>query len=318
MNKILEIRNLSKSFGSRRVLYNVTLDVHKGEILGYLGPNGSGKTTTIKLILGLLNITHGEISICGHDVVSDFENAIANVGGIVENPEMYGYLSARENLRHFARMYDQKIEESRIDEVLELVGLTSRANDKISKYSLGMRQRLGLAQAILHRPALLVLDEPTNGLDPEGIKDLRELLKKLAHEQGLAVFVSSHLLSELELLCDTVAVINRGQVVGIRSVEDIRNRSESGLSTVDITVSDASGALETLREKGIHAENQDGKLRLELDHKDIPNVVYTLALGGAKIFAVEEQKRTLEDAFLEMTTDLRANEANKRGEEAQK
>ncbi|MGM9632751.1 MAG: ATP-binding cassette domain-containing protein [Eubacteriales bacterium] len=307
METVLEIKNLSKSFGSRRVLSNVTLDVHEGEILGYLGPNGSGKTTTIKLILGLLQLTHGSISICSHDIVSDFEGAIACVGGIVENPEMYPYLSARDNLRHFARMYGDKIDEARIDEVLELVGLSERANEKISKYSLGMRQRLGVAQAIMHRPRLLVLDEPTNGLDPAGIKDLRDLLKKLAREEGLAVFVSSHLLSELELLCDTVAVINHGKVVSQKAVSELKNVGSDGKSVLLIEADGADLALNLLKNKGISAERDSGVLKFEISHDDIPSIIYLLSLNGVKIYSVSEQKRSLEDAFLEITSDIRTD-----------
>lgn len=313
MDKILEIKSLSKSFGSRRVLRNVTLDIHRGEIVGYLGPNGSGKTTTIKLVLGLLKITHGEIKICGHDVVKDFETAIAHVGGIVENPEMYPYLSARENLRQCARMYETKIDEERINEVLELVGLSSRADDKISKYSLGMKQRLGVAQAILHRPELLVLDEPTNGLDPAGIKDLRDLLKKLARETGLAVFISSHLLGELEQLCDTVAVLNHGAVVGVRSVNELKKGRGDSLSEVEFTLSPVSVAGDILKNSGIEVTIERETLVARLKHEDIPSTIYLLSLNGVKIWSVVEKTRSLEDAFLEMTTDLRADDEARKG-----
>lgn len=314
---VLEIEGLYKSFGSRRVLDNVTLSVKRGEILGYLGPNGSGKTTTIKLILGLLEITHGKILICGKDVARDFEGAIANVGGIVENPEMYSYLTARENLRHFARMYDPAVGEERINEVLSLVGLLSRADEKISKYSLGMRQRLGVAQAILHRPALLVLDEPTNGLDPAGIKDLRDLLKQLAHEEGLAVFVSSHLLSELEQLCDTVAVINHGKVVGTKTLSQLQNTGDdSTRSTLALSVENEALALSLLKNRGYDAADEDGKIILSTSHESIPAIIYMLCLCGVKIYGAEEKKRSLEDAFLEMTTDLRSDERSAKKEDA--
>lgn len=316
---VLEIEGLCKSFGSRRVLDNVTLSVKRGEILGYLGPNGSGKTTTIKLILGLLEITQGKILICGKDVARDFEGAIANVGGIVENPEMYSYLTARENLRHFARMYDPAVGEDRINEVLSLVGLLSRADEKISKYSLGMRQRLGVAQAILHRPALLVLDEPTNGLDPAGIKDLRDLLKRLAHEEGLAVFVSSHLLSELEQLCDTVAVINHGKVVGTKTLSQLQNTGDdASRSMLALSVENEALALSLLKNRGYDAADEDGKIILSTSHESIPTIIYMLCLGGVKIYGAEEKKRSLEDAFLEMTTDLRSDEQSSKKEDSKK
>ncbi len=315
---VLEIEDLSKSFGSRKVLDNVALSVREGEILGYLGPNGSGKTTTIKLILGLLKITHGKILICGNDVALDFEKAIAQVGGIVENPEMYSYLTARENLRHFARMYDFPVDESRINEVLALVGLSSRADEKISKYSLGMRQRLGVAQAILHRPALLVLDEPTNGLDPAGIKDLRDLLKKLAHDEGLAVFVSSHLLSELEQLCDTVAVINHGKVVGTKSLSELQNISAGAKSSLVLSVKGEARALSILKAHGYDATCEEGRITLAVSHDNIPGIIYLLCLGGIKVYGAEEKKRSLEDAFLEMTTDLRSDEQSAKREDIKK
>ena len=171
--KILECKNLKKKFGKKEVIKGVIFSLEEGDILGFIGPNGAGKTTTIKLILGLQGIDEGKVLINSYDIENDFVKAIEKVGTIVENPDMYMYLSGRKNLELFCNMY-KGIEKSRIDEVIELVGLGNRIDDKVSKYSLGMRQRLGIAQAILHKPNLLILDEPTNGLDPEGIIELRE------------------------------------------------------------------------------------------------------------------------------------------------
>ena len=239
---VLSIRHLSKSFGSRRILTDINLDVTPGEIFGFLGPNGSGKTTTIKLMLGLLHIDSGEIRICGHNVASDFETAMSCVGGIIENPEMYKYLSGRENLELYRRMYDG-VPPERTDELLRLVRLEARAGDKISKYALGMRQRLGIAQALLNHPRLLVLDEPTNGLDPTGIKELRDILKELSHTENVSVFVSSHQLAELDLMCDRVGIIDRGVLMRTLSIAEVRRAGSGGRDVVEIDVPEAQQQL---------------------------------------------------------------------------
>ena len=208
-NVILNCQNLYKHFGKKEILKGISFEICSGDILGFIGPNGSGKTTTIKLILGLQSIDNGSVEINGFNVVKNFEKAIEKVGAIVENPDLYMYLSGYDNLKLVANLY-KGIDSKRIDEVIKLVGLENRINDKVSKYSLGMRQRLGLAQAILHKPNLLILDEPTNGLDPEGIKDLRELLVKLATTEHMGILISSHNLAELESFCTKVCIIKNG------------------------------------------------------------------------------------------------------------
>ena len=295
---VLEIRHLSKKFGARRVLNDISLTVGRGEIFGFLGPNGSGKTTTIKLMLGLLNLEQGEIFICGHNVRTDFEAAMSHVGGIIENPEMYRYLSGRQNLEQYARMYGG-IPEERIDRLAALVGLEGRLNDKIARYSLGMRQRLGLAQALLNNPALIVLDEPTNGLDPEGIHDLRETLIGLA-AQGVSVFVSSHQLSELEQLCTHVGIISRGTLLGVHSMAELRRLSDPDSTTMSVGVRNAGAAAELLSRRGIGHTVTDGALRFTLPNELVSDVLRELANGAGLLSAVPEQ-RSLEQAFLEMT-----------------
>ena len=203
---ILKCENLCKSFGKRQILNNVSLEVNQGDILGFIGPNGAGKTTTIKLILGLQSIDSGAVKINGYDIQKEYEKAIEKVGTIVENPDLYMYLSGYDNLKLISNMY-KNIDKKRIDEVVKLVKLEQRINDKVSKYSLGMRQRLGIAQALLHKPNLLILDEPTNGLDPEGIKELRELIKDLAEKENMSIVISSHNLSELESFCNKCIAI---------------------------------------------------------------------------------------------------------------
>lgn len=297
---VLSIRDLSKSLSGRPILHNICLDINPGEIFGFLGPNGSGKTTTIKLMLGLLRIDAGQIFICGHNVSTDFEAAIANIGGIIENPEMYSYLTGRQNLEQYRRMYDA-IPESRIDEVVKLVKLEGRINDKISKYSLGMKQRLGVAQALLNHPRLLVLDEPTNGLDPAGIKDLRDILKGLSRDEGTAVFVSSHLLAEIELMCDKVGVIDHGMLIGIRSMEEMHRANGAGKTTCEVTVVDVDIAVQILAEAGVEYVVNGQKLNITVLDERLPVIIKQLASGDAGILSIIPVKRTLEDAFLEMT-----------------
>ena len=212
MQTILECKDLCKDFGKKKILKNVSLKIEEGDILGFIGPNGAGKTTTIKLILGLQGITKGTVLINGYDIQKNFTNAIEKVGAIVENPDMYMYLSGYDNLKLVANLY-KGITKERIEKVVKLVKLENRINDKVSKYSLGMRQRLGIAQAILHNPKLLILDEPTNGLDPEGIKEMRELLVKLAQEEKMAILISSHNLAELDNFCNKVCIIKNGEVI---------------------------------------------------------------------------------------------------------
>ena len=195
----LKISGLNKTLGKKHILHDIDLEAYKGEVFGFLGPNGAGKTTTIKIIVGLLSLDDGEIEVNGFDIKKNYEKALAGIGGIVENPEMYKHLTGKQNLRQYARMRSGVTEE-RIDEVVKLVGLSNRINEKVGKYSLGMRQRLGVAQSILHHPSVLILDEPTNGLDPAGIKELRDILKELAHKENICVIVSSHLMSEMELM----------------------------------------------------------------------------------------------------------------------
>lgn len=301
--EILEIKGLSKSFGKKEILKDINLTVKGGEVFGFLGPNGSGKTTTIKLMLGLLNYGKGSIKICGHEVKTDFEKAIANIGGIIENPEMYKYLTGRQNLMQYARMQDG-ITKERLEEVIDIVHLRARIDDKISKYSLGMRQRLGIAQAILHHPKLLVLDEPTNGLDPAGIKELRDIFKHLAHEEGCGVFVSSHMLAELEQMCDRVCVINHGVVVDNMTMEEIRTeKKEDNRLTYHIDTQNKDGAIKVAEEMGIDYTLYDGQLAVMVEKENISKYIKQLALADVDIEGVIPVQKSLEDAFMEIIGD---------------
>nr|WP_295209827.1 ABC transporter ATP-binding protein [Ruminococcus sp.] len=293
--------------GKKHILHDIDMECCGGEVFGFLGPNGAGKTTTIKIVVGLLQLDSGEITIDGKDIHKDFEGAMANVGGIVENPEMYKYLSGLENLRQYARMREG-ITEERIKEVVELVRLSNRINDKVSKYSLGMRQRLGVAQAILHKPKLLILDEPTNGLDPQGIKELRDVLKDLAHKENTCVVVSSHLMSEMEMMCDRVGIIANGKMIGEYTMADLVSRSDSSMSEYVLEVSDPNKALGiiVLAEEGKKLDHETGLITLsiptDIEKKKIASINKSLIENGVDLYTVRRQEnKKLEDVFIELT-----------------
>lgn len=296
-NTVLEIKNLSKSFGKRKVIDNISLEVKEGEIFGFLGPNGSGKTTTIKMILRLIDNDAGEIKVNGYDTKKQFEKAMEYIGGIVENPDMYRYMTGRDNLKLHARI--RNVDAKRIDEMLELVDLKERADDKVGKYSLGMKQRLGLALTLLHKPKVLILDEPTNGLDPAGIKKLRDILKEIAHKEGVAVFVSSHILSEMELMCDRVAVLDNGKIV---KTEEITQKDEEPTETIELRVKDTQKAMDVLKAKfEIEAKLQKNSLEITLATEQVPSVVKELANADVGIKAVIPKEHSLEDIFFDAT-----------------
>lgn len=221
----LSVRNLSKTIGKRQIIKDISFELKSGEVFGFLGPNGAGKTTTIRMLVGLIKPTSGSIQICGYDVKKDFSKAMERLGCIVENPELYPYLTGWENLQFFARML-KGVDDKRIQEIVELVGLKERIHDKVKTYSLGMRQRLGIGQALLSRPKVLILDEPTNGLDPSGIREMRQFIRFLAKEEGLSVLVSSHLLSEIQLLCDRVSIILSGKIIHTETVHSLLTAQE--------------------------------------------------------------------------------------------
>lgn len=296
-NTVLELKNVSKSYGKRKIIDNISLEVKEGEIFGFLGPNGSGKTTTIKMILRLIDLDSGKITINGYDNQKQFEKAMECIGAIVENPDLYKYMTGLENLKLHARI--RNVSTKRINEVLELVDLKERAKDKVGKYSLGMKQRLGLALTLLHKPKVLILDEPTNGLDPAGIKLLRDILKEIAHKEGVAVFVSSHILSEMQLMCDKVAVIDNGKIV---KVENIANAEETPTETVEIRVKENEKAVEILKEKfGVEAKIENNNILITTSTDLIPTVVKELAVADVQIKAVVPKEHTLEEIFFDAT-----------------
>ena len=293
---ILKCENLHKSFRKKEILKNVSLELCSGDILGFIGPNGAGKTTTIKLILGLQKIGSGKVIINGHDIQKDFEKAIAKVGAIIENPDLYMYMSGYDNLKLISNLYPN-VDEKRISEVIKLVGLENRINDKVSKYSLGMRQRLGIAQAILHKPNLLILDEPTNGLDPEGIKDLRELLVKLAKKEGMAILISSHNLAELESFCNKVSIIKNGVIVETSDLETVKKEASEGNYIIE--VDDSRKARMTIGDMSDAIDNNH--IQVHSDKENIPFIIKKLVLQDIKIYSIKEDVISLEDAFFKKT-----------------
>ena len=305
MEHVLELKNVSKKLGGKKVIDNLSFTVEAGEVFGFLGPNGAGKTTTIKMIVGLLSVDQGEIYIDGINIKKHFEKAMRNVGAIIENPEMYTYLSGMTNLKMYGRMHG-KISKERYAEIVEQVKLTKRIKDKVKKYSLGMKQRLGVAQALVHKPKLLILDEPTNGLDPAGIKELRDNLRTMAREEGLAVLVSSHLLSEMELMCDRFGIIDDGVLTETKRISSVDEMDENQRFSYMLEVDNKEKAIEIVRgffrTESTEEESQMYDLsNLAMTKEESADIVNALISGGVKLYGITQKKRSLEEEFIEAT-----------------
>ncbi|MEH7349537.1 MULTISPECIES: ABC transporter ATP-binding protein [Gottfriedia] len=292
---IVQIKNLSKVIKGKKIVSDLSFDIFEGEVFGFLGPNGAGKTTTIRMMVGLMNISEGDVVINGHSIKSNFEDAIKNVGAIVENPELYKFLSGYDNLLQYARM-DKNVSKEKIDEVVELVGLTGAIRQKVKTYSLGMRQRLGLAQCLLHDPKVLILDEPTNGLDPAGIREMRDHLQLLTKKKGMAIIVSSHLLAEMEMMCDRIGIIQQGKLVDVQTVTELTTED---VQTYSIEVNNNETALKVLSKH--NAQLVDGEIHIELTREDVPNVIELLVENRIRVYGFKANAKTLEDRFLEIT-----------------
>ncbi len=291
---VVQLNHVTKVIKGKKIIDDLSFSIEEGEVFGFLGPNGAGKTTTIRMMVGLMGITSGEILICGKNVEKEFEEALMNIGGIVENPEMYKFLTGYQNLMQYARMI-KGISKHKIDEVVEFVGLKERIHDKVKTYSLGMRQRLGLAQSLLHDPKVMILDEPTNGLDPAGIREIRDHLKKLTKEKGMSVIVSSHLLSEMEMMCDRIAIIQNGKLVDIQKVHDyVNDTKQKYFFEVNL---ENDGILEN-----IPYERVDKGYEIELEKEDVPKMIQKFIEAGIAIYEVKPIAKSLEDRFIEVTT----------------
>ncbi|MEH6936260.1 ABC transporter ATP-binding protein [Bacillus sp. JJ664] len=292
---IVQMKGLTKVIKNKKIVSDLSFDIYEGEVFGFLGPNGAGKTTTIRMMVGLMSITEGDVIINGNSIKTNFEKAVANIGAIVENPELYKFLSGYDNLMQYARMV-KGITKEKIDEVVELVGLTSAIRSKVKTYSLGMRQRLGLAQCLLHDPKVLILDEPTNGLDPAGIREMRDYLQKLTREKGMAVIVSSHLLSEMEMMCDRIGIIQKGELVGVQTVNELINEESQ---TYIVEVSDVSASQKVLSKYSVDINESD--IYVQASREDVPEMIEKLVHAGIKIYGIKVNSKTLEDRFLEIT-----------------
>lgn len=292
MEPFVRVKNVSKTIRGKQIIQAINFDLMPGQITGFIGPNGAGKTTTIRIMTGLMKPTSGEVEIGGISMQKNFSEAIRPVGVIVENPELYGYLSGYKNLLHFARMHD-KVSKDELTRIIEQVGLTDRIHEKVATYSLGMRQRLGLAQALLHKPKFLILDEPTNGLDPAGIRELRLLLRKLADEEQVAVLVSSHLLAEIELMCDRIIIIQRGKIIETR---DIRIAQQS-LYRFEM----APEGIDILTSYNYTFKQLEKFTIVEIERQHIPTLITQLVEQGIAIYRVEPYHESLEDQFLQVT-----------------
>lgn len=291
---IVKVERLTKRIGSKTLVENISFEVKKGEVVGLLGPNGAGKTTLMRMMVGMIRMTEGEVWIDGQSVKQQFESTASKIGAVIEAPEFYPFLSGYENLTYFGRM-NGSVTEERIDEVVKLLGMGQVIDRKVKAYSLGMRQRLGIAQALIHDPDVLILDEPTNGLDPSGIHEMRMYIKKIAHEQGKAVLVSSHLLSEVELMCDRVIIIQHGEYV---ATQNIQHNQSKEMETIRIRVDDANKAAEMLDQDVLIKGND---LLIHVKDEEIPNVIRTLLEKNIQVYRVYEERKTLEEQFLELT-----------------
>jgi ABC-2 type transport system ATP-binding protein len=296
-NQILKVEALQKYYGKFHALKGVDMQVNKGEIFGLLGPNGAGKTTMLRMLVGLIAPNSGSVTFFENLSLKNMKEVLPRIGCIIEEPKFYPYLSGLTNLKVAGSYYPNKISNQRITDMIELVGLTGRENDRVSTYSQGMRQRLGIAQAMLNDPELIFLDEPTNGLDPKGIIELRELIIRLKEEFGKTVIISSHILSEIEEMADSMAIINKGVCVSQGSVSELLSKNSL---TVRIETDNQQAAKTALEALNFSPEFEQSALVFQSELSQIPNVVEKLLSTGRKIYRLDH-KRKLEDYFLKLT-----------------
>lgn len=289
---VLECNKVFKKIGHHVIVSDLSFSLNEGDILGFIGPNGAGKTTSIKLMLGLQSLSGGSVKILGYDIKKDFVKAIRQVGAIVENPDLYMYLTGYENLKIASVFY--QVDKNRIDEVVRLVGLEDRIHDAVKNYSLGMRQRLGIAVAILHRPKLLILDEPMNGLDPEGIKDLKNILTTLARDYSMAIIISSHILSELESFCTRICIFSKGRVEKDASIAEIKRITEKERYCLEVSDTNLDSILTSYRV----LDNEH--IEVSTTRENIVNILKALLLNDIFVYEVKREVLSLEDVFLKV------------------
>lgn len=299
-NFVLKVSHLTKKYKERYAVNNVSFDILEGEIFGLIGPNGAGKTTIIKMITGLAKPTSGDVYIAGKSIKKQFEKAISNVGGIIEMPELYSYMTGMQNLQFFASLYPNKISQAKINSIVKLVGMENRINDKVKTYSLGMKQRVGIAQALLNDPKLLILDEPTNGLDPNGIKDMRKFLIGLAKKKHISILVSSHILAEMEQLCDTVGIIDGGKILEVKTMGQIKKGLEAEQKLcIKCDYPNYAGKLIILNYR-IPVNLAGQTIIFKMPESKIPEITTLLVKEGISIFGVSTITKSLEEVFTDI------------------
>ncbi len=297
---VLSVQNITKTYGERTAVDNVSFEIKEGEIYGLIGQNGAGKTTIIKIITGLSKATSGKVLVCGYDVSKNFEKAIKNVGGIIENPELYTYMSGLDNLKYYASLYSN-IDDNQIEKIVALVGMETRIRDKVKTYSLGMKQRVGIAQALLHNPKLLILDEPTNGLDPNGIKEMRMFLKKLAHNNKISILISSHILSEMELMCDRIGIIDNGKILENKTMEELQQGQNSKIQiSFKVDYPNYAGKIIYDNFKDTTIFVVGNRVVIEGTNEDIPVINSLLTNNKISIYGISTVIKSLEEIFLDI------------------
>ena len=299
MENIIELNKISKSFGAFNAVNELSLEVFKGDVFGFLGPNGAGKSTTMRMILSLIKPSSGSIKIFGLELNSHRNEIMRRIGCIIEKPDFYLYMSAEKNLQLFSKLSDVDVSKNKIQEVLELVGLKGREKDKVKTYSHGMKQRLGIAQTLVHNPELIILDEPTTGLDPQGIIDIREMILRLKNEMNKTIVLSSHILSEIELVANRMVIINKGKQVVQGEVKELLSSQDLILS---VEVEDGKVALQKLNgyKKEKFSSQENNTLKFSLSKNEIPELVNELSKTGIKIYGIT-YRRALEEYFLKLT-----------------
>ena len=299
MIPVLKLNNVTKIYNKKKVVDNLSLMLFEGEIFGFIGPNGAGKSTTIKMICGLTSISSGSIFINGYNIDRSFKKAIANIGAVVEYPQLYPYLSGKANLNLFASIYG-KSAKKRIPNIIKILKMEEFINKKVSTYSLGMKQRLGIAQAMLNKPKLLILDEPTNGLDPDGIKDIRNLLLTLASREKMAIIISSHNLAELEQICNQIAVIRAGKLLSFRNMADIQNEIDNN-QRVCMYVNYPNYAGQLLQQKyKIKVKVAGNTIIVPIQEKHMASIITFLTYKHIKIYKTSKLNKSLEQIYFEL------------------
>ncbi|MGG4454050.1 ABC transporter ATP-binding protein [Brevibacillus porteri] len=297
MNTVIQTENLSKRYGGVYSVHRVSLAVGEGEIYGFLGPNGAGKSTTLKMLLGLVKPSEGSVSVFGKDFSRNRIEILSQTGSLIEAPSYYGHLTGLENMRVMQRLRD--VPDKHVEKALQIVRLEKQKNKKVDQYSLGMKQRLGIAMALLHFPKLVILDEPTNGLDPSGIGEIRELIQSLPHQYGMTVLLSSHLLSEIEQVATSIGIIHGGKLLFQGSMEQLQQNSQP---YVWMKTQDNEKARRVLQDRELSPSLQDGFLVMEgMGDREIAQANRALIMSGIDVYRIEEHKKSLESIFLSLT-----------------